>query len=272
MTRTLLLSMLAVLTACASPPPATSTPSTGAQAAPIAWDFEGSRIIGCCCMAPCPCRINKKPTYCHGCHFTEAIHVEKGHIGDVRVDGLDYAIVGRGFGEESGAGWSHIYVSDRATDAQYDALQKLMVQNVGALGPKAKYLAGDFLGFRKVPMTYTISADRREYGVTVPGVLTFSTRAITNPGRTEPVVSTGVLDSYGDRFVHAETLVHKLDDAKIQHSWDLAGRQANQADFVVGSTRVAAGGIGWGCWSAHAELGDTAPYPETQTAGGHAHK
>ena len=37
-----------------------------APAKPEPWEMHGSRLIGCCCTPPCPCRINKKPTHCHG--------------------------------------------------------------------------------------------------------------------------------------------------------------------------------------------------------------
>ncbi|MFY9344725.1 MAG: DUF1326 domain-containing protein [Planctomycetota bacterium] len=228
------------------------------------WQLRGTRIIGCCCTAPCPCRINLKPTHCHGCHFTEGIHVDEGHLGGVKMDGVDWVIVGRGFGQDASGTWSHVYVSDRASDAQVEALGKWFEACVAGLGSKTPFLVGQALGMRKVPLRFARSADRREIGFTIPGVLEVQTRAIVNPGRSEPVVSTGILDSYGDRFVHAEALVHKLDDPAIGRSFDLAGRQANQADFVLDAARVAKGGIGWGCWSAHDALGDKKPYPEQQ--------
>jgi hypothetical protein len=243
---------------------ATGESTAARAAAPADWELRGTRIIACCCTAPCPCRINLKPTHCHGCHFTEAIHVDKGHLGGVAMDGIDWVIVGRGFGQDSSGTWSHVYVSDRASEAQVAALGKWFESCVAGLGSKTPYLVGKALGMRKVPVRFHRSADRRELGVTIPGVLELQTRAIVNPGRSEPVVSTNILDSYGDRFVHAEAPVHKLDDPAIGRSFDLAGRQANQADFVLDAARVARGGIGWGCWSAHDALGDKRPYPEQQ--------
>jgi hypothetical protein len=145
------------------------------------------------------------------------------------------------------------------------ALGKLFQSMGEGLANKAPYMLGKGLGMRTVPIQYSRSSDRHEIGVKVADLLEFKTKAITTPGRKDPVVSTGILDSYGDRFIHAETVVHKLDDKTIQRSWDLTGRQANQADFALDSKRVARGGIGWGCWSAHQELGDKRPYPEQMT-------
>jgi len=246
---------------------AAGTNGTVAPAADLRFELKGSRIIGCCCYAPCPCRINQKPSYCHGCHYTEAVHIDAGNIDGVKVDGLDWVFVGRGFGADKTGGWSYAYVSDRASEAQVAALGKLFTWMGAGVGGKAPFLLGQGLGMRTVLMRYTLSANRHELGVSVPGILELQTRAIVNPGRKEPVTSTGILDSYGDGFRHAEALVHKLDDKTINRSFDLAGRQANQAEFTLDSTRVAKGGIGWGCWSAHEELGDKRPYAEPSDGG-----
>ncbi len=238
------------------------SPPAGATAAPgmPSLDLVGSRIIACCCPSPCPCRLDLKPTNCHGCDHTDAVHFERGTIDGVAVDGVTYCFVGRGFGEDVAQNWAYVYVDDDTTAAQQAALQKFLDATIAAFGDKAGHLCGKFLGLRRVPMTYTVSADRRDYACAIPGVLDLKTRAIVNPGRTAPAVSSGILDAWGDRFVHAECLAHKYDDPSIRYSWDLTGRQCNQADFAIDSARLAKGGIGWGCWTAHGEFGDRRPY------------
>ena len=111
----------------------------------------------------------------------------------------------------------------------------------------------------KVPMTTRVSRDKHEYDVSIPGILDLQTRAIVNPGRTEPVMSTGIMDAFGDRFVHSDTPRHTYSDPTLGTEWDLTGRQSNQAEFALDSARVAQGGIGWGCWTAHSDFGDEAP-------------
>jgi len=46
-------------------------------------------------------------------------------------------------------------------------------------------------------MSVSVSAERHEYDAAVPGILELKTRAHFNPGRSEPVVSTGIMDSFG---------------------------------------------------------------------------
>ncbi|MGH7150191.1 MAG: DUF1326 domain-containing protein [Planctomycetota bacterium] len=240
---------------------AAAAPAAGTLSAQGDWELEGWRIIGCCCAAPCPCRINKKPMFCHGCDHSDVVHISKGRIGGVRVDDLDYVITGRVFAEDPKSNWTYVYVNDRASEEQYKAITDWLGAQVKGMGPKADHLVGKFVGARKVPMRSTVSRDRKEYGIEIPGILHFRTEAITNPGLASPVVSTGVLDAFGDRFVHAEAPVHKYEDAKLGYKYDLSGRQANQADFHIRSVDAVAQ-HGWGCWTANAALGGTGEYQE----------
>lgn len=257
------LSSAALTPACASGAGAKAAESEVAD-----WELDGWRVIACCCAAPCPCRINKKPMNCHGCDHTDVVHVERGTLGGTSMDGVTWIVVGRGFGQDVEGNWAQVYVDERASDAQVKAVGDFLAGAVQGWGARAPYLAGKFLGVREVPMSVTVSSDRTEYAASIPGVLALETRAIFNPGRMQPVVSTGIMDSFGDRFVHSDTPVHTFDDPSIGHAWDLTGKQSNQAEFVLNQRRVDEGHLGWGCWSAHTSFGDGEPYGEEQV--GHA--
>ncbi len=236
--------------------------STTPAAVEPAWDITGWRVIACCCPTPCPCRLDKKPTNCHGCDHTDVVHVDRGQMGGVKMDGVTWTVVGRGFGEDLAGNWVYVYVDERASEEQVAALGAWLAGGVKAWGPKAAFLAGKFVGMREVPMRVEVAKDSSTYTIAIPEILDLRTRAIVNPGHEKPVVSTGILDAFGDTFVHADALAHTYKDATIGYEWDLTGRQANQAAFSVDSERAAAGGIGWGCWTAHADFGDSAPYGE----------
>jgi hypothetical protein len=249
MTRLSIAALCAVLAAGCSSGGATSAKPAEAPA----FELVGSRIIGCCCGTPCPCRLNKKPMHCHGCDHTDAVRVEKGHVGPVDMAGLKWVIVGRGFGEDPAKNWVVVYLDEKATPEQEKALGDMLGADLKAWGPKAKHLAGAFKGFKRVPIAYTVSADQREYAASIPGILELKTRAIVNPGHQEPVKSTGIMDAFGDKFTHADPLVHKYEDKALGYKWDLSGRQANFADFRLDPARVGKGAIGWGCWTAHSD-------------------
>lgn len=251
--------ILFLVAGCSGP---ATKPVPSATAAAPAWKLEGTRIIGCCCLAPCPCRINKPPTHCHGCDGIVVVHIERGFVGPTKMDGVDYVLAGRTLGEKPEGNWGYAYISDKATPEQYETLKGMLEEEVKGMGPKAKYIVGKIVGMRKATVQFQISSDRREIGGVIPGILEFRTRSIILPGHQLPATSAGIFDDYGDRFIHADALVNKYNDKEAGYSFDLTGRQANQADFVLDSIRAEQGGIGWGCWSAHADFGSKEPYQE----------
>lgn len=240
-------------------------PAWGDEPAAPKWTLKGSRIIACCCAPPCPCRINKPPFHCHGCDYTTAVHVDEGTLGATDMAGVSWVVTGRGFGERVEANWAYVYVSDNATDAQMEALKGMFDDMARTAGDKAPYLIGKLLGMRKVAVAYTVSEDRRQYDCVIDGILELRTKAIVLPGRDAPAMSTGIFDDFGDRFVHADTVVHTYGDKETGYSWNLKDRQSNQADFTLTSEQVASRGIGWACWSAHAALGSKDTYGEQET-------
>jgi hypothetical protein len=229
------------------------------------WHLKGTRLIGCCCNAPCPCRINKAPTQCHGCEYTTAVHIDEGFIGKTRMDGMTWAMCGLGFAEDKNTNWVAVYVTDKATDEQLKALQDWLNEGMKNLNEKKRtpYIAGKFAGVFKKPMTWTASANREEFSYQIRGVLDFKVKAIRNPGHPEPVTSAGIFDDFGNSFVHCDTLAHVYKDASLKYDgWDLTGKQSNYAHFVIGSDIKPDYVIGWGCWSAHKELGSDSNYQE----------
>jgi hypothetical protein len=248
---------------CASEKPAATVASSGPE-----WKLEGTRLIACCCASPCSCRINKPPMQAHGCEYTTAVHVDRGHIGRTSMDGFMWMQVGLGFAEEKPRNWVVVYVSDKATEEQFKAFTEWMSGGIKQLDAKGKvpFLAGAIVGFKKVPMTWEASKSHEEFHTTIPNVLDLRVKAMHNPGHPEPVRSIGILDDFGNEFVHCDTLVHlykdKDPDVNKYDGWDLKGRQSNYADFAIGSALTSTYTLGWGCWSAHKELGSQDTYQE----------
>lgn len=257
-----------VLAGCAARSSSSST-HLSAASDPTPWRLSGARIIACCCNTPCPCRMNYKPTHCHGCDSTTAVHIDKGDIGGVDMAGMDWVVVACSFAEDKKANWNYVYVSDKASDEQLNALKSMFAEGGKALGEKYPYLAGRDVGMRKAPIKWTVSSDKREWSSQIPGILELKTRSIVLPGRSQPVMSTGIFDDFGDKFIHADCVVHTYNDPKAGYKWELAGKQCNQADFSLTSERVAKGDLTWACWSAHADLGDAKKTQYQEKAIGH---
>jgi hypothetical protein len=228
------------------------------------WRLEGTRLIGCCCTSPCACRLNKPPSYMHGCDSSTAVHIDRGHINGVTMDGLNWVTAGLTYAEDASTNWVVVYIDDRATPEQEKALRSWMEEGIKSLHPaKMKHLVGAFAGFRRATIRWTAEKSGDAFRCEIPGIYDFSMKALRNPGHPEPITSTGIMDDFGDSFTHGETLEHLYKDSALpREGWDLKGRQANYASFTLASDLSTTYTVGWGCWSAHREYGTRDDYQE----------
>ncbi len=92
----------------------------------IQWMMRGVEYGNCNCAWGCPCQFNSPST--HGsCEAIVGGHIEEGHFGDIKLDGLDWAMVVWWPGEiAEGNGKQQVIISDRADDAQRDALRRIL--------------------------------------------------------------------------------------------------------------------------------------------------
>lgn len=92
----------------------------------IPWEIQGRELINCNCAYGCPCQFNALPTKGY-CEAIGAVTIDKGHHGDVRLDGLTGAIVVRWPGPiHEGKGKCQPVIDARATAEQQEALLAIM--------------------------------------------------------------------------------------------------------------------------------------------------
>jgi hypothetical protein len=104
------------------------------------------------------------------CDNILAFHIDKGHYGDVTLDGLNVALAAHAPGPMAEGDWTlAVYIDERATDEQTAALGAIFGGDEG--GPMAAFapLVGTHLGVRKTSIHYTIEGKSR--AVEIPGVL-----------------------------------------------------------------------------------------------------
>src|SRR5271170_4726347 len=88
------------------------------------WEIQGSELVNCNCAYGCPCQFNALPTKGY-CDAMGAIAVDKGHYGDVRLDGLKIGFVFRWPGPIR-KGKCQAIVDAKASAPQREALLKIM--------------------------------------------------------------------------------------------------------------------------------------------------
>ena len=92
----------------------------------VDWRIRGPSLTSCNCSVGCPCQFNSLPTNGH-CRATMAVQVDKGHFGDVRLDGVRFGVLVAWPGPiHEGKGEAQPIIDSRATQEQRDAVLAIM--------------------------------------------------------------------------------------------------------------------------------------------------
>ena len=92
----------------------------------IDWHIEGPSYSNCNCDWSCPCQFESLPT--HGdCRGFEVMRIEKGHFGDVQLQGLHAAVIYAWPGPIfDGHGEIQIVIDEQADESQREALRDVL--------------------------------------------------------------------------------------------------------------------------------------------------
>jgi hypothetical protein len=156
----------------------------------IDWQIEGVEFASCSCAYGCPCQFeDKRPT--HGyCRGFEVIRIDKGHFGEVRLDGrlcaLTYAWPGPVY---EGRGELQVIIDERADPAQRRALETVLHGGETEAGRTHWWVyraMSDTVHetlFRPIELVCDVAA--RTARVRIPGLLEATGRPIRSPATGE---------------------------------------------------------------------------------------
>lgn len=90
------------------------------------WRMTGPSITNCNCDYGCPCQFNALPTH-RQCEAIGAMHIDTGHFGDVKLDGLNWVALFHWPGAvHEGNATCQAIIDERADDRQRDALLQIL--------------------------------------------------------------------------------------------------------------------------------------------------
>ena len=90
------------------------------------WMIRGVEYSNCNCNYGCPCQF-AAPTTNGFCEAVASGHIEEGNFNDVRLDGLDWALLLQWPGEiAEGNGKQQAVIDERADSEQREALRKIL--------------------------------------------------------------------------------------------------------------------------------------------------
>jgi hypothetical protein len=151
----------------------------------VDWYVEGIEFGNCNCDYGCPCQFEARPTggYCHG---FEIVRIDKGHFGDLKLDGLNVALVYAWPGPIfEGNGEIQAIIDDRASEAQRTALATILTG--GETDDEATHWWVYHAMASKVhaplfkPIAFAVDLAARTATVAIPGVLEAEGRPIKSP-------------------------------------------------------------------------------------------
>jgi hypothetical protein len=156
----------------------------------VDWQVQGLKFGNCNCDYSCPCQFEASPT--HGaCRGIEVFKIERGHFGDVVLDGLAAALFYSWPGPiHAGNGEMQTIIDERADLAQRDALKAILHGEHTSPG------ATHWWVFRAMssrvhetifrPIAFEINVDGRTAHASIPGVLEATGKPIRSPFSGDP--------------------------------------------------------------------------------------
>ena len=151
----------------------------------VEWNFKGVELANCNCAYGCPCQFNALPTY-GKCSAMTAFRIEQGKFGDVKLDGLDFVIMGIWPGpiHMGGGTWQSI-IDERADAKQRAALEAIShgkhTDPGGSLFQIFHSMVVKVLPTAYRPIRFDLDRAAGRGKVVVPGMLETSTEPIKNP-------------------------------------------------------------------------------------------
>ena len=203
-----------------------------AVAETVAYEVEGSLLEVCTCEVLCPCWIGEDPDG-GACLSVLAYHYDRGTVRGVDVSGLTTAGVVYIPGNVLAGNWKQVlFVDDRATDEQHDALVAMLTGELG--GPLADLaaLVGERVAILRAPITHEIVDGR--------GTLRIGdvVEAEMHPYLGPDGATTTLRDSLFSTVPGSPAYVGKADRQRVDLpeyglQWTAEGRNAIQSDWKM---------------------------------------
>jgi len=194
------------------------------------FEIEGVGLFHCQCTAfACPCQTNGAPT--HGtCFASDVAHIQRGHYGKVKLDGLSLAMVGDLVDAKPDRLFATLYLDDHSSPEQREALSKIVQymndQYVAVPGEPA-------MPFRKIrpsALEFFESADKTTYTLKIPGILE-QKAVLQRDSHGNPVSSLTAMDDWSNIVHNVENVAFRYHDPEVSQTWDESGDYANVKYF-----------------------------------------
>lgn len=125
------------------------------------WNVQGSYFEACNCEAACPCVWLQPPSEGH-CKLLVAWHIDSGHLNGEELNDLNVALACFSPGHMKDGNWqAALYVDERASDAQFDAITQIFAGKQGGHPAVLMSFVTEVWGIKRVKIDYQVQGNKR---------------------------------------------------------------------------------------------------------------
>jgi hypothetical protein len=195
------------------------------------WRLEGDYFEGCNCRSICPCLFMLDPTE-GDCKVVVAWNIEKGYFGaDTSLDNLTVVSVIYAPGNMfTGPKWKlALYVDNKTSEQQKDALTKIFSGQAGGFFGAAANLIGEVMGIKSVPMEFAAEGKKRK--LKIPTFLDIEIEGMSgsNAKENSVLVNPGFTVAPGFDPIIARSTKYTYNDYGLE--WDNSGQNGFYSRF-----------------------------------------
>lgn len=194
----------------------------------MGWQLRGTYLESCNCEAICPCIVLGPPTE-GDCRALVAWQIDEGRDGNVRLDGLNMALLVHSPGKMHETKWkAAVYVDRRASPEQRESLLRIFAGKAGGHPAAIASMIGEIVGVKDAAIT--IRKQGKGYAVQIPSAVDMELEPLVGAGGGDVVVQNHLLAiAPGFPAVVARSKRSRVTD----HGWDwkLDGKQCMHSPF-----------------------------------------
>jgi hypothetical protein len=219
-------------------PPGEAPPADNNGANLKTWKIRGALSEACTCSVPCSCNFGEGPSPHSYCYPFYSYHIREGRYGDVSLDGLH-------FGSADLSGGRHMFMDERATASQREALRVIMARVIERVSAedaekKAEEISGE-IAYARVEQEY---GDRKNL-LKVAGLGEFAADYVMGLDKSEPVVVRNNTTWRIRDSIKAKTSAYRVKVGRDRV--DTKATNSNQGDFEYSSEMNFGGPVRWNC-------------------------
>jgi hypothetical protein len=195
------------------------------------WKIEGDYFEACNCDTVCSCVFLGNPDQGE-CNLTVAWHIDKGQFDDTSLDGLNVVAVFHTPGNMwTGPKWkAALYLDERATKEQADALGKIYSGKAGGFFEVIAGFIGELAGVRPVPIKFEADGKRRT--LQIPSTIDLTIEGLEGADKSKEVTVSNapMLVAPGFAAVVAKSTKNSYNDHGMK--WDNSGKNGDYSRFA----------------------------------------